>query len=144
MANEVDGAIHTEPILPVYDIMGNWASLNVNSLAGNPAATRFFAKDNKANYWDVFGNAWAEINFLKILRSERSLAVHLRIIISRIIVCLVIFLTMAFLIIPLLNPPVTRARTRGQTLYIFQKLLIKTTPLKFLPAPNTSIIITAS
>jgi TonB-linked SusC/RagA family outer membrane protein len=63
--NEIHGAITTEPILPVYDIKGNWASLDVNSLAGNPVATRFFAKDNKANYWDIFGDAWAEINFLK-------------------------------------------------------------------------------
>jgi TonB-linked SusC/RagA family outer membrane protein len=63
--NEIHYAITTQPILPVYDIKGNWASLDVNSLAGNPVATRSFAKDSKASYWDIFGDAWAEINFLK-------------------------------------------------------------------------------
>jgi len=63
--NEIDGALSTEPILPVYDIRGNWASLDVHSLAGNPVARRFLAHDDKANYWDVFGDGWAEINFLK-------------------------------------------------------------------------------
>src|SRR5206468_10278267 len=76
-ANEIFGAISTEPILPVYDIKGNWASLDVNKLAGNPVATRYFAKDDKANYWDVFGNAWAEINFHKNLTFRTQFGVSL-------------------------------------------------------------------
>lgn len=58
--NEIDGAISTLPILPVYDIKGNWASLTINPI-GNPVAQRYFAKDNQASYWDVLGDAWAQI-----------------------------------------------------------------------------------
>ena len=52
-------------ISPVYDIKGGWAHFEFLYYANNPVAMRVLAKDNKANYWEIFGNAFAEADFLK-------------------------------------------------------------------------------
>ena len=36
-----------------------------DNLSGNIVALRTLAKDNKTSYWETFGNAWAEADFLK-------------------------------------------------------------------------------
>jgi TonB-linked SusC/RagA family outer membrane protein len=70
--NEVFRALLTQPILPVYDIKGGWAHLNAFNYNDNPVATRVLAKDNKANYWEIFGNAYAEAGFLTHFTARTS------------------------------------------------------------------------
>ena len=65
--NEISNSYRTQPIVPVYDINGNFgggagARLGQGS---NPVASRTRAKDNKGNQWDVQGNVFAEVDFLK-------------------------------------------------------------------------------
>jgi TonB-linked SusC/RagA family outer membrane protein len=55
----------TQPILPVLDIKGGWAVLRADNLGENIVAQRTLEKDNKTNYWETFGDAWAEADFLK-------------------------------------------------------------------------------
>ncbi len=64
---EITSILITPSYLPVYDIKGNWTG-NGNENAGpgdNPIFVRTVAKDNKNNNWQVFGNAYAEADFLK-------------------------------------------------------------------------------
>jgi TonB-linked SusC/RagA family outer membrane protein len=72
--NEISRAMETDPAYPIYDINGAFVSLDGNngSLESNPVAARVFAKDNIGNNWQVFGNAFAELDFLKyfLLRSS--------------------------------------------------------------------------
>jgi TonB-linked SusC/RagA family outer membrane protein len=59
--------LNADPSSPLYDIKGAWnpgygADRGPND---NIVAKRVYAKDNKAKNWQVFGNAYAEVNFLK-------------------------------------------------------------------------------
>ena len=68
------GGITTDPWLPVHDIAGNWSS-EAGPYAGpadNPVASRELAKNDANNNWQILGNAYAELDFLKhfILRSS--------------------------------------------------------------------------
>jgi TonB-linked SusC/RagA family outer membrane protein len=55
------------PIIPVYDIKGNFAGTRSGSLgnASNPVAVQERTKDNRNNNWDITGNVYAEADFLK-------------------------------------------------------------------------------
>lgn len=55
-----------DPIIPVYDIMGNFAGTKSQGLgnARNPFADIYRTKDNKTNQWDINGNVFAEVDFL--------------------------------------------------------------------------------
>jgi TonB-linked SusC/RagA family outer membrane protein len=59
--NEIFGTFTSQTILPVYDIKGGWSTLQDDGviLRDNIVARRVITKDNKTNYWDLFGNAWA-------------------------------------------------------------------------------------
>ncbi len=70
--NEISNSITTPPILPVYDIKGGWAHFNPQNYGENPVAVRTLGKDDKSNYWEVFGNAYAEADFLKYLTARTS------------------------------------------------------------------------
>jgi TonB-linked SusC/RagA family outer membrane protein len=70
--NEVSGATTTQPILPVYDIKGGWAHFNAIDFNDNPVASRTLAKDNKTNYWEIFGNGFAEADFLSFFTARTS------------------------------------------------------------------------
>jgi TonB-dependent starch-binding outer membrane protein SusC len=74
VGNEIFGSALAWPIMPVYDIKGNWAALNTSEPINffNPVATREIAKNNVSNYWDVLGNVFAEANVLRdfILRTS--------------------------------------------------------------------------
>ena len=70
--NELTQSIITQPIIPVYDIKGGWAHLDPTYFDQNAVALRTLAKDDKANYWEVFGNAYAEANFLKYFTARSS------------------------------------------------------------------------
>lgn len=65
--NEISQVYRTQPIVPVYDIAGNWGG-GAGARLGqgyNPVASRVRAKDNKGNQWDIQGNVFAELNFLQ-------------------------------------------------------------------------------
>ena len=65
-SGEIGATLTTPPYLPVYDIKGGWSSGGgfYAGPAGNPVAIRNLAKDNKNLNWQVFGNAYAEADFL--------------------------------------------------------------------------------
>jgi TonB-dependent starch-binding outer membrane protein SusC len=63
------GAIYSEqPIIPVYDIMGNYAgTFNGPDLGSvhNPVSDLQRTAHNQNNAWDLIGNAYGEVDFLK-------------------------------------------------------------------------------
>ncbi|MEP7107136.1 MAG: TonB-dependent receptor [Ferruginibacter sp.] len=65
--NEISNSYRTQPIVPVYDIKGNYGG-GAGARLGqgtNPVASRLRSKDNKGNQWDIQGNVFAEVDFLK-------------------------------------------------------------------------------
>ena len=74
VGNEIFTSVLAWPIMPVYDIKGNWAELSTSNPINffNPVATREIAKNNVSNYWDVLGNVFAEANVMHdlILRTS--------------------------------------------------------------------------
>jgi TonB-linked SusC/RagA family outer membrane protein len=72
--NEIFTLLSAWPIMPVYDIKGGWASLTtLNPISQfNPVATREISKNNVANYWDILGNVFAEVNLLRDLTARTS------------------------------------------------------------------------
>jgi TonB-linked SusC/RagA family outer membrane protein len=60
-------AFREDAIIPVYDIMGNFGGTKSQDLgnAQNPYANMYRSKDNKVNNWDITGNIFAEVDFLK-------------------------------------------------------------------------------
>jgi len=69
----IDPALGNFPFLPVYDIKGNSSSYGPSfgtgyqapGPASNAVTARILSKDDKFNNWEVFGNAYAEVDFLK-------------------------------------------------------------------------------
>lgn len=72
--NEVSQTSWEQPIIPVTDIKGNYAGTRGNELgnSGSPYASRDRAKYNKGNDWQITGNVWAEVDFLKHLTARTS------------------------------------------------------------------------
>lgn len=66
-ANSINAAYRMPAIVPVRDIRGNFAGGGSQSLgnAPNPVAIMERTKDNKGNNWQVMGNVFAEVDFLK-------------------------------------------------------------------------------
>jgi TonB-linked SusC/RagA family outer membrane protein len=62
------------PFLPLYDIMGNWSTYSVPDLGPmeNPVAARILSKDNVNNQWQILGNVYAEVDFLKHFKARTS------------------------------------------------------------------------
>jgi len=60
-------AFREDAIIPVRDIMGNFAGTKSQDLgnAQNPYANIYRTKDNKNHKWDISGNVYAEVDFLK-------------------------------------------------------------------------------
>ncbi|HUP13744.1 MAG TPA: TonB-dependent receptor [Niastella sp.] len=65
--NAISHSYRTQPIVPVYDIAGNWGGGAGSRLGqgNNPVAIQTRSKDNKGNQWDIQGNVFAEVDFLK-------------------------------------------------------------------------------
>ncbi|HMH34361.1 MAG TPA: SusC/RagA family TonB-linked outer membrane protein, partial [Puia sp.] len=65
--NEVNGTAWMQPIIPVYDIKGGFGGTSGSELgnSGSPVASRVRAKDNYGYNWDMQGNVFAEVDFLK-------------------------------------------------------------------------------
>ncbi len=60
-------AFRESPIIPVYDIAGNFAGTKSQDLGNsqNPYANVYRTANNKNNDWSVSGNIFAEVDFLK-------------------------------------------------------------------------------
>ncbi len=65
--NIISHTYRESPIIPVYDIMGNFAGTGSQGLgnAQNPVANALRLKNNRANNWVMTGNVFAEVDFLK-------------------------------------------------------------------------------
>ncbi|MBY0481828.1 MAG: TonB-dependent receptor [Chitinophagaceae bacterium] len=65
--NAISMSYREQPIIPVYDVNGGWAGTAAKGLgnAQNPVANQARTYDNKGNTWNILGNAFAEIDFLK-------------------------------------------------------------------------------
>jgi len=71
---ELGHAYRNQPIIPVYDIMGNFAGSRAPGLgnANNPVANSFRRKENRGQSLNVFGNLYAEVDFLKHFTARSS------------------------------------------------------------------------
>ena len=67
-------AFRQDPIIPVYDIMGNFAGTKSQGLgnARNVYADIFRTKDNRGHQWDINGNVFAEVDFLRDFTARTS------------------------------------------------------------------------
>lgn len=65
--NAISYSYRENPIIPIYDIMGNYAGTGSQGLGNsqNPVADLLRAKNNRDNDWAVSGLAFAEVDFLK-------------------------------------------------------------------------------
>jgi TonB-linked SusC/RagA family outer membrane protein len=63
-----------QPIIPQYDIMGNYGGSNGKELgnSSSPYADQDRLKNDKAYVWDVIGNIWGEVDFLKHFTARSS------------------------------------------------------------------------
>jgi TonB-linked SusC/RagA family outer membrane protein len=64
--NAVAFSFREPPIIPIYDIKGNFAGTGAKGLSNsqNPYANQYRTKDNKSNDWGVLGNVYFQYNFL--------------------------------------------------------------------------------
>ena len=67
-------AFREDAIIPVYDIKGNFAGTKSQDLgnARNPYADIYRTKDNHNNAWDINGNVYAEVDFLRHFTARTS------------------------------------------------------------------------
>ena len=72
--NEISLSYRIQPIVPVYDIAGNFAGQKGAGLGNalNPVAYRVRAKDNRNNDYKVIGNVYGEVDLLKSLTLRTS------------------------------------------------------------------------
>lgn len=65
--NAISMAYRMQPIVPVYDIAGNFAGTRGSNLgnASNPYANLYRGKDNKDKKIGIIGSVYAEVDFLK-------------------------------------------------------------------------------
>lgn len=72
--NPISMAYRMPPIIPVYDIMGNFAGTQATGLsnAQNPVADQMRTKDNRGRDWQMTGNVFAELDFLKHFTARTS------------------------------------------------------------------------
>lgn len=73
--NGISMAYRMQPIVPVYDIAGNFAGTRGANLgnAGNPYAMRYRSKDNKDRKVGIIGSVYAEADILKSLTFRTNL-----------------------------------------------------------------------
>ena len=65
--NAISNTYREPAIIPVHDIMGNYAGTKASGLSngGNPVAQQERTANNKGNTWQVNGNVFAEVDFAK-------------------------------------------------------------------------------
>lgn len=78
IANNDEGGViaysyRSQPIIPVYDIMGNFAgSRGGIGNSHNPVAARIRGKADRGNNYNIFGNVYAELDLLKHFTARTS------------------------------------------------------------------------
>lgn len=72
--NEISLSYRIQPIVPVYDIAGNFAGQKGAGLGNalNPVAFRMRARDNRSNDYKILGNVYAEVDILKHFTARTS------------------------------------------------------------------------
>ena len=70
--NSISMSYRMQPIVPVYDIKGNFAGTRGSNLgnAENPYAAGYRGKDNKDRKVGIIGSAYAEFDFLKYFTAK--------------------------------------------------------------------------
>jgi TonB-linked SusC/RagA family outer membrane protein len=65
--NVINYDYREQSIIPVHDSQGNWAGTNGSELGNslNPVAVQERSANNRGNQWQIMGNAWGEVDFLK-------------------------------------------------------------------------------
>jgi TonB-linked SusC/RagA family outer membrane protein len=65
--NAISMSYRMSPLIPVYDVVGNYAGTQVKGLGNpqNPVAILNRYATNTSNTWEMMGNAFAEADFLK-------------------------------------------------------------------------------
>jgi TonB-linked SusC/RagA family outer membrane protein len=65
--NAISMSYRMSPLIPVYDVAGNYAGTQVKGLGNpqNPVAILNQTANNKSNDWQMTGNVFAEVDFLK-------------------------------------------------------------------------------
>lgn len=73
--NAISETYRIPAIIPVYDIMGNYAGTKSGGLsnAANPVAIQQRQANNKGNDWQINGNVFAEVDFLKHFTARTSI-----------------------------------------------------------------------
>ena len=73
-AGDINSALLANPYQSVYDVAGNYSSLNPSSTSpeDNPLARRELRKDDQNDSWQVFGNVYVELDFLKHFTARTS------------------------------------------------------------------------
>lgn len=76
-SNPISFAYRMQPIIPVYDIMGNFAGTKGGDLdnAKNPVAALYRNKDNIGKELRIFGNAYIEADILPKLTARSSFGI---------------------------------------------------------------------
>jgi TonB-linked SusC/RagA family outer membrane protein len=77
--NPVGNGYRIPTIIPVYDIMGNFAATRAAGLgpATNPVAQLYRSRNNHVNTLRTFGNAYAEVDILKDLVAKTSIGIDM-------------------------------------------------------------------
>ncbi len=72
--NEISLSYRIQPIVPVYDIAGNFGGQKGAGLGNalNPVAYRIRAKDNRSNDYKFLGNVYAEVDLFKHFTARTS------------------------------------------------------------------------
>jgi TonB-linked SusC/RagA family outer membrane protein len=74
--NAVSMSYLMSPIIPVYDIMGNfggtWAGPELGANPTNPVANQKRTVNNRDNTWDIVGDIFGEVDFLKHFTARTS------------------------------------------------------------------------
>jgi TonB-linked SusC/RagA family outer membrane protein len=72
--NVISMSYRESPLIPVYDIMGNYAGTGSQGLgnAQNPVANGRRIHDNKGNNWQINGNVFAEVDLLNHFTARTS------------------------------------------------------------------------
>jgi len=72
--NSISFTYRMPPIIPVYDIMGNFAGTHAPHLSNseNPVARQVRTENNKSNSWSMIGNIFAEVDLLKHFTARTS------------------------------------------------------------------------
>ncbi|HLI94418.1 MAG TPA: TonB-dependent receptor, partial [Puia sp.] len=72
--NAISYSYRTPPLIPVYDIMGNYAGTHTFTInnSDNPVADQNNQANNKGNDWEINGNFFADVDFLQHFTAHSS------------------------------------------------------------------------